>query len=145
VLFWYGAIEEPFDMVRTLRAMSVVRRRLRVDSDRDDVAHVAPEGRLDAHRQPDNGSAETSAPLAPAMPDAANGGEATGELAVLTAREREVVCLIAEGKSNKNIAHLLDISTKTVESHRSAAMRKLNVHSTAQLVRCAIRCRLVSP
>jgi DNA-binding NarL/FixJ family response regulator len=63
----------------------------------------------------------------------------------LTTREREVVRLIAEGKSNKNIAHLLDISIKTVETHRSASMRKLNVHSTAQLVRYAIRCRLILP
>jgi DNA-binding NarL/FixJ family response regulator len=63
----------------------------------------------------------------------------------LTDREREVVRLIAEGKSNKNIAHCLDISAKTVETHRSASMRKLNVHSTAQLVRYAIRFRLIEP
>jgi DNA-binding NarL/FixJ family response regulator len=63
----------------------------------------------------------------------------------LTMREREVVRLIAEGKSNKNIAYLLEISTKTVETHRSASMRKLNIHSTAQLVRYAIRRRLISP
>jgi DNA-binding NarL/FixJ family response regulator len=63
----------------------------------------------------------------------------------LTAREREVVRLIAEGKSNKAIAYLLDISAKTVETHRSASMRKLNVHSTAQLVRYAVRCGLIVP
>jgi DNA-binding NarL/FixJ family response regulator len=63
----------------------------------------------------------------------------------LTTREREVVRLIAEGKSNKGIAYLLDISIKTVETHRSASMRKLNVHSTAQLVRYAVRCRLIVP
>jgi DNA-binding NarL/FixJ family response regulator len=63
----------------------------------------------------------------------------------LTTREREVVRLIAEGKSNKGIAYLLDISIKTVETHRSAAMRKVNVHSTAQLVRYAVRCRLIVP
>lgn len=63
----------------------------------------------------------------------------------LTDREREVVRLIAEGKSNKSIAYCLDISAKTVETHRSASMRKLNVHSTAQLVRYAIRFRLVEP
>jgi DNA-binding NarL/FixJ family response regulator len=63
----------------------------------------------------------------------------------LTAREREVVRLIAEGKSNKSIAFLLDISVKTVETHRSASMRKLSVHSTAQLVRYAVRCRLIVP
>jgi DNA-binding NarL/FixJ family response regulator len=63
----------------------------------------------------------------------------------LTAREREVVRLIAEGKSNKNIAYLLKISSKTVETHRSASMRKLNVHSATQLVRYAIRFKLIQP
>jgi len=63
---------------------------------------------------------------------------------LLTTRELDVVRLIAEGKSNKMIAHLLHISIKTVEAHRSSAMRKLDVHSTAQLVRCAIRFRLVN-
>ncbi len=63
----------------------------------------------------------------------------------LTAREFEVVRLIAEGKSNKCIAYALDISAKTVEAHRSASMRKLKVHSTAQLVRYAIRCGLIQP
>lgn len=72
--------------------------------------------------------------------------QATGNHSTaLTAREREVVRLIAEGKSNKNIAYLLDISVKTVETHRSASMRKLNVHSTAQLVRYALRRRLIMP
>ncbi|MCP3417931.1 response regulator transcription factor [Bradyrhizobium brasilense] len=72
-----------------------------------------------------------------------NGGH--DHLLPLTDREREVVRLIAEGKSNKNIAYCLDISAKTVETHRSASMRKLNVHSTAQLVRYAIRFRLIEP
>ena len=63
----------------------------------------------------------------------------------LTAREREVVQLIAEGNSNKKIAHLLSISVKTVETHRSASMRKLDIHSTAELVRYAVRSRLILP
>jgi DNA-binding NarL/FixJ family response regulator len=63
----------------------------------------------------------------------------------LTTREREVVRLIADGKSNKHIARLLDISIKTVETHRSSSMRKLSVHSTAELVRYAIRCKLILP
>jgi DNA-binding NarL/FixJ family response regulator len=66
-----------------------------------------------------------------------------GEPVLLTARERDVVRLVAEGKSNKIAAHLLRISTKTIEAHRAAAMRKLNVHSTAQLVRYAVRLGLV--
>ena len=63
----------------------------------------------------------------------------------LTAREREVVQLIAEGNSNKKVAHLLSISVKTVETHRSASMRKLDIHSTAELVRYAVRHRLIMP
>ena len=61
----------------------------------------------------------------------------------LTAREREIVQLIAEGNSNKKIALLLDISVKTVETHRSGAMRKLTIRSTAELVRYAVRNRLI--
>ena len=64
---------------------------------------------------------------------------------LLTAREREVVQLIAEGNTNKKIAQLLSISVKTVETHRTASMRKLDVHSIAQLVRYAFRKGLVQP
>jgi DNA-binding NarL/FixJ family response regulator len=63
----------------------------------------------------------------------------------LTAREREVVQLIAEGNSNKMVANILTISVKTVETHRAAAMHKLNIHSTADLVRYAVRKKLVEP
>jgi DNA-binding NarL/FixJ family response regulator len=62
---------------------------------------------------------------------------------VLTSREREVVQLIAEGKSNKEASRILNVSIKTVESHRSAAMRKLGASSTADLVRYAVRNKLV--
>jgi DNA-binding NarL/FixJ family response regulator len=61
----------------------------------------------------------------------------------LTPRERGVVQLIAEGQSNKEVARRLDISIKTVETHRASAMRKLSVTSTAGLVRYAIRNKLV--
>ena len=57
----------------------------------------------------------------------------------LTGRERSVVQLIAEGHSNKEIAQLLGISRKTVETHRAAVMRKLKISSSAALVRYAIR------
>jgi DNA-binding NarL/FixJ family response regulator len=63
--------------------------------------------------------------------------------AVLSARERVVVQLIAEGHSNKEMGSILNISIKTIESHRAAAMRKLNVGSTAGLVRYAIRNKLI--
>jgi DNA-binding NarL/FixJ family response regulator len=64
---------------------------------------------------------------------------------VLTMREREIVQLIAEGNSNKTIARSLAISVKTVESHRSTAMRKLGMHSSAELVRYAVRNKLIQP
>ncbi len=62
----------------------------------------------------------------------------------LTDREREVLKRIAEGLSTKEIASLLDISTRTVETHRANLMRKLEVRSLAQLVRLAIREGLVA-
>ena len=61
----------------------------------------------------------------------------------LTAREREIVQLLAEGKTNKEIAELLDISVKTVETHRSHIMEKLNLHSISELVRYAVRNELI--
>jgi len=61
------------------------------------------------------------------------------EDSTLTPRERETVQLIAEGKSNKEVAGLLGISVKTVETHRAGIMRKLRLQSSAGLVRYAIR------
>jgi DNA-binding NarL/FixJ family response regulator len=62
----------------------------------------------------------------------------------LSARERSVLQLIAEGHSNKRAASILNLSIKTVESHRAAVHRKLNIHSTAGLVRYAIRNRMIN-
>ena len=62
----------------------------------------------------------------------------------LTPREREIVQLIGEGRSNKEAAGLLGISTKTVETHRSAIMRKLRLDSFADLMRYAIRNKIIS-
>ncbi len=62
---------------------------------------------------------------------------------VLTPRERQVVQLVAEGCSSKEVAQRLEISVKTVDTHRSNLMRKLRLHSATQLVRYAIRNRLV--
>jgi DNA-binding NarL/FixJ family response regulator len=67
--------------------------------------------------------------------------KATGS--TLTNREVGVVQLIAEGHTNKQIARLLNISLKTVETHRASVMRKLNFSSSADLVRYAIRNKLV--
>jgi DNA-binding NarL/FixJ family response regulator len=63
----------------------------------------------------------------------------------LTTREREVVQLLAEGQSNKDIARTLELSVKTVETHRAAAMRKLKLKSLADLVRFAIKTHIVQP
>jgi DNA-binding NarL/FixJ family response regulator len=63
----------------------------------------------------------------------------------LSNRERLVMQLVAEGHSNRQTAAILNISTKTVESHRAAVMRKLNLFSSADLVRYAIRHKLVEP
>jgi DNA-binding NarL/FixJ family response regulator len=67
------------------------------------------------------------------------------ELDPLTPREREVLQLIAEGKSNKQISQDLGMSVKTVDSHRRNLMVKLDIHETAGLVRYAIRSGLISP
>jgi two-component system, NarL family, response regulator NreC len=63
----------------------------------------------------------------------------------LTSREREIVQRIAEGQTTKEIASALGLSVKTVESHRSSLMRKLDIHETATLVRYAIRRGLTTP
>ncbi len=63
----------------------------------------------------------------------------------ITARERQILQLVAEGKTTKEIAGLLDVSAKTVESHRTRIMKKLDIHDTAGLVRYAIRKGLVQP
>lgn len=61
----------------------------------------------------------------------------------LTKREREVVGLLAEGKSNKEIAACLVLSVKTIETYRSRIMWKLDLHSIAHLVRYAVQNKLV--
>jgi len=62
-----------------------------------------------------------------------------GAFAVLTAREREVLQLMAEGKATKQIAMILHVSIKTVETHRRQLMEKLDLHSVAELTKYAIR------
>jgi DNA-binding NarL/FixJ family response regulator len=65
-------------------------------------------------------------------------------LAGLTERQREILQLVAEGKSSKEVAVMLDLSIKTVESHRSQIMERLGIHDITGLVRFAIRVGLVS-
>jgi DNA-binding NarL/FixJ family response regulator len=64
-------------------------------------------------------------------------------LAKVTGREREIIQLLAEGKSNKEAAATLGISVKTIEAHRANIMRKLRLHSVSELVRYAIRNKIV--
>jgi DNA-binding NarL/FixJ family response regulator len=66
-----------------------------------------------------------------------------GAEGVLTPRERQVLQLIAEGRSSKGVADRLGISVATVDTHRSNLMRKLNLHSVGKLVRYAIRNKLI--
>ncbi len=62
-----------------------------------------------------------------------------------TPREAEIIRLLAEGKGNKEIAEALGITVRTVETHRANIMRKLNLHSSTELVRYAIRNNMVQP
>jgi DNA-binding NarL/FixJ family response regulator len=72
----------------------------------------------------------------------AGDGSTTG---ILTPREREIVQLLAEARSNKEVSTILGISVKTVETHRASIMRKLGISSIVDLVHYAIRNNLVSP
>ena len=65
--------------------------------------------------------------------------EGSAPAGVISPREREIVQLVAEGKSNKDMANTLNISVKTVETHRARIMAKLDLHSVSDLVRYAIR------
>ena len=67
----------------------------------------------------------------------------TGETAALSRRERQVLQLVAEGKTSKEIAEVLGVSAKTAESYRARVMVKLDIHDTAGLVRYAIRTGMV--
>jgi two-component system response regulator NreC len=67
----------------------------------------------------------------------------TNSIDLLTSREREVLQMIAEGKTNKEIASLLNLSIYTVDAHRGRIMEKLNLHSINELVRFAVRNGLV--
>ncbi|MBX3330943.1 MAG: response regulator transcription factor [Nitrospira sp.] len=69
----------------------------------------------------------------------------SGPLAKLSMRQREVLQLIAEGQTTKDIAHRLNLSVKTVETHRSQLMERLDIHDVPGLVRFAMRVGLIQP
>lgn len=75
----------------------------------------------------------------------ARGGKPKESLEQLSPRQREILQLIAEGHSTKEIAALLGVSAKTVETHRTELMERLGIHGVAGLVRYAIHVRLVQP
>jgi DNA-binding NarL/FixJ family response regulator len=81
-------------------------------------------------------------PFAVHLPRRRAGGSGSGRL---TPRQREVLQLLAEGKSNKEIGVALGMSTKTAETHRTHLMARLNLHSISELVRYAIRNRVIEP
>jgi DNA-binding NarL/FixJ family response regulator len=85
-----------------------------------------------------------SPPVSNTVAALARGGLSNGgPLGLLTPRQREVLQLVAEGHSTKEIAHRLGLSVKTVETHRTQLMEKLDIHGVAGLVRCAIKWGLV--
>jgi len=86
-----------------------------------------------------------SSPVSEFLLDAALNDRKRSRLETFTMRELEVAQLIAEGKNNKQVARLLDISVKTVESHRAATMRKAGARTAAELVRFAIKHNLIEP
>ncbi len=69
----------------------------------------------------------------------------SGPLAKLTMRQREILQLVAEGQTTKDIAQLLNLSVKTVETHRAQLMERLDIHDVPGLVRFAIRVGLIQP
>jgi DNA-binding NarL/FixJ family response regulator len=84
----------------------------------------------------------------PVMALALKGGETLaikGDPSALTARQREVLQLVGEGKGTKEIAALLNVSVKTVQFHKTCLMQQLDLHSTAELMRYAISHSLASP
>jgi DNA-binding NarL/FixJ family response regulator len=93
---------------------------------------------LQALRQVSRGQVYLSPGVAQAVVESyqSHGGKSGTQL---TVRERQVLQLIAEGKSTKDIAAVLGISVKTAESHRTRLMQKLDIHETASLVRYAVR------
>jgi DNA-binding NarL/FixJ family response regulator len=104
----------------------------------------APEDIAIAVRQVAAGGVHLSAGLSAVLLDAyVNRREPVDD--PLSPRERQVLQLVAEGKTTKEVAVVLDISVKTADSHRSRLMKKLDIHETAGLVRYAIRRGLVEP
>lgn len=91
-----------------------------------------------------NGSIYLSPGISEAVVKAYKSKSATPE-EPLSSRERQVLQLVAEGNTTKQIASILNVSVKTADSHRTRIMKKLDIHETASLVRYAIRLGLIKP
>lgn len=104
----------------------------------------AAEDLLQALREASRGGTYLSPEVSRALMEAYQ-GKAELRPDPLSPKERRVLQLIAEGKTTKEVAALLNISVKTAETHRTRVMAKLNIHETAGLVRYAIRRGLVQP
>jgi DNA-binding NarL/FixJ family response regulator len=102
---------------------------LKSDADRELIAAVDSLQRHRSFRTPNLAGSPQGEP----------GTDTVSVDAELTPREREIVQLVAEGRSSKEVAAMLQISIKTVESHRTNVMRKLRIRSVSQLVRYAVR------
>jgi DNA-binding NarL/FixJ family response regulator len=90
-----------------------------------------------------NGTYFTPRMTQPAINSDLRGNRRSLDKNALTARESQVIQLLAEGKSNKEVASLLDLSVKTAETHRSNIMSKLGLHSVSELVMYAVRNNIV--
>jgi len=108
------------------------------------LKNMAPNELAQAIGKVSAGGRYLSPAIADALEQSASGdAEATGSLAALSARQREILKLLAEGMSTRDIASMLAISVKTVETHRSQLMQKLEIYDVPGLVRYAIRHGLV--
>jgi DNA-binding NarL/FixJ family response regulator len=108
------------------------------------LKNQAPQTVAEAIRQAFRGGVFLSPGISRVLVDAyVSKREPTDEL--LSPRERQVLQLVAEGKTTKEIAQILDVSVKTADSHRGRLMKKLDIHETAGLVRYAIRRGVIMP
>jgi DNA-binding NarL/FixJ family response regulator len=112
---------------------------LKDDADRNLIAAVDS---LSRHKSYLSSRVTDAAAIAGAQ--AGGGSSEKSSRGRITPREREVLQLLAEGKSNKEIAAVLEISVKTAETHRANIMLKLNIHSIADLVRYAVRNNIIA-
>ena len=109
----------------------------------DAMAHLAHAIEALAQHKPFFAPAVSQIMLDAVASDAKGGGSGTLEREALTPREREILQQLAEGKNNKTISSALGLSVTTVQTHRAAIMRKLDIKSIAELVRYAVRNKII--